>query len=157
MILIFDTGTTGLNPYKDDIKQLAWQVYCVDGSLQKECNFVGNITEAIKEFQKDVERSHYFVGHNADFDIKMLMKHLSQDLIKKMQNQKICTIRQSAEWFGVETADGYKFPKLSELYQKLFGEDFENAHQALADTQACASCFFGLLELGIITLKKIPQ
>ena len=157
MILIFDTETTGLNPYKDDIKQLAWQVYCVDGSLKKECNFVGNITEAIKEFQKDVEQSHYFVGHNVDFDINMVTKHLPKDLIKKMHNQKICTIKQSAEWYGVETKVGYKYPSLTELHQKLFGTGFPNAHQALADTQACAACFFGLLEIGIITLKKLSQ
>ncbi len=45
-----------------------------------------------------------------------------------------------------------KFPKLSELYQTLFGENFEYAHKALPDTQACASCFFELLNRKIISL-----
>ena len=43
---------------------------------------------------------------------------------------------------------GYKWPRLEELYQKLFGEDFENRHQALADVRACAKCYFELRRLG---------
>jgi inhibitor of KinA sporulation pathway (predicted exonuclease) len=30
----------------------------------------------------------------------------------------------------------FKFPKLSELHQWLFGEDFEGAHDALNDVKA---------------------
>lgn len=149
MIIVFDTETTGLNFYRDTITELAWQCYGIDGDLLKECSFVGNIPEAIKEFQKDVEQSHYFVGHKVDFDINMLMAHLPKDIITKMKAQKICTMKESTDFCGLG-----KFPTLTELHQKLFGKDFQNAHQALVDTQACASCFFELLERKIITLKK---
>lgn len=31
---------------------------------------------------------------------------------------------------------GYRYPKLQELYNKLFGADFENAHNAFSDISA---------------------
>ena len=36
---------------------------------------------------------------------------------------------------------GYKWPKLSELHIKLFGEDFDEAHNASADINATEKCF----------------
>ncbi len=106
MILVFDTEATGLNPYKGSIKELAWQVFTIGGALEKECYFVGNITEAIKEFQKDVEKSHYFVGHNVEFDILIRAKHLPNELIRKMNTHKRCTMKESAEFIGVKTSYG---------------------------------------------------
>ena len=49
---------------------------------------------------------------------------------------------------------GFKWPKLEELYQVLFGKQMENAHDALADVMACKECFFELIKLGIITLPQ---
>ena len=44
----------------------------------------------------------------------------------------------------------YKWPKLSELHYKLFGSDFEEAHNASVDIQATSRCFFELKKLKII-------
>ena len=46
--------------------------------------------------------------------------------------------------------DGYKYPKLQELYRKLFGKEFEDAHDALCDTEATEKCFWELKKQGII-------
>jgi DNA polymerase III epsilon subunit-like protein len=43
----------------------------------------------------------------------------------------------------------YKWPKLAELHQVLFGEPFAGAHGALADARACMRCYFRLTELGV--------
>jgi hypothetical protein len=45
-----------------------------------------------------------------------------------------------------------KWPKLIELHQILFKEDFDSAHDAFADISATKRCFFELLNLNIITL-----
>ena len=39
----------------------------------------------------------------------------------------------------------YKWPTLTELHQKLFGEGFGDAHDAAYDVAATARCFFGLI------------
>jgi len=46
----------------------------------------------------------------------------------------------------------YKWPTLTELHIKLFGTKFEDAHDALADTTACAKCFFKLVEIEAIDI-----
>ncbi|MDZ7774594.1 MAG: DNA polymerase III subunit alpha [Bacteroidales bacterium] len=40
---------------------------------------------------------------------------------------------------------GYKRPNLTELHQKLFGETFDEAHNATADVEATARCFLELV------------
>ncbi len=54
--------------------------------------------------------------------------------------------------FNDNTQAGYKRPKLEELHLLLFDEDFDNAHDALADTEACMRCFFELVERGVISI-----
>ena len=49
---------------------------------------------------------------------------------------------------------GYRYPQLQELYNKLFGADFENAHNAFSDISATVKCFWEMVKRGIIT---IPQ
>ena len=46
----------------------------------------------------------------------------------------------------------YKNPSLTQLHMHLFGEKFDDAHDALADVVACARCFFELKDRGIIRL-----
>ena len=46
----------------------------------------------------------------------------------------------------------YKFPKLQELYLKLFNKKFEGAHNSLSDIKATFECFYELLNRGVIEL-----
>ena len=43
----------------------------------------------------------------------------------------------------------YKIPKLSELYEFLFKETFEGAHNAEADVTATARCYFKIHNIDI--------
>lgn len=45
---------------------------------------------------------------------------------------------------------GYKWPKLSELHIKLFGVDFDDAHDASVDINATEKCFWELKKRGLI-------
>ena len=40
---------------------------------------------------------------------------------------------------------GYKYPKLGELYYKLFNKHFNNQHNAMADVEATYECYKELL------------
>ncbi|MBL8889291.1 MAG: 3'-5' exonuclease [Planctomycetaceae bacterium] len=50
------------------------------------------------------------------------------------------TPSEGATWR--DSNSGFRYPSLRRLHRTLFGNDFDNAHNALADTQACMSCFF---------------
>ena len=45
---------------------------------------------------------------------------------------------------------GYKWPKLSELHIRLFGEDFDEAHDAAMDINATEKCFWKIRAIGLI-------
>ena len=44
----------------------------------------------------------------------------------------------------------YKYPKLQELYRFLFGKEFGNVHNSMADIRATLECFLELKQRGII-------
>ena len=110
------------------------------------------LNTALKEFSQAVDEAKILVAHNMSFDEKIMGAEL---LRKKYQHKlferpKICTMLSSTDYCKIQNDFGYKWPKLIELHQKLFDEEFENAHDALADVKACARCFFELIKQGII-------
>ena len=60
-------------------------------------------------------------------------------------------MQSSTDYCRLSGPYGYKWPKLSELHIKLFGEDFDEAHDASVDIEATMNCFFELKRLGVIT------
>jgi len=63
---------------------------------------------------------------------------------------KICTMERTTNFCAIDGPYGYKWPKLSELYYKLFGTYFDEAHNASVDIIATAKCFWELKRLGKI-------
>ncbi len=94
------------------------------------------------------------VAHNASFDGSVIgaeYLRLGQKPPFGPQSM-ICTMRQSADFCRLPGPYGYKWPTLEELYQVVHGTGFSGAHDAGADVAACAACFFGLVERGVITV-----
>lgn len=110
------------------------------------------LNTALKEFTKAVDEAKILVAHNMSFDEKIM----GAELLRKSQEHKlferpkICTMLSSTDFCKIDNGYGYKWPKLVELHFKLFDEEFEGAHDALADVKACARCFFELTKQGII-------
>lgn len=83
------------------------------------------------------------VAHNVAFDDKVLLSEMhrydQQDLISAWTSKtKECTM--------LIGANGKKWPKLIELYHRLFGEEEPGVtlHRADADVALCAKCYFKL-------------
>jgi DNA polymerase-3 subunit epsilon len=53
-----------------------------------------------------------------------------------------------------KTRGKFKNPKLQEAYQHFFGESFEHAHSAMADTKACMKVYWACIDDD--TLSKAP-
>jgi DNA polymerase III subunit alpha len=47
---------------------------------------------------------------------------------------------------------GFKWPTLMELHVHVFGEPYDDPHDAASDLRACARCFFKLLGDGYYSL-----
>lgn len=114
------------------------------------------IKKVLDEFLEDASRVDFLVGHNIDFDEKIVGSEIMrQEMGDKLFNlvgaNKICTMKTTSSFCKISNGrGGYKWPNLTELYNKLFQTDFPEAHDALVDVLACAKCFFELKRKEII-------
>lgn len=108
----------------------------------------------LDEFYALIESSDYIVAHNISFDEKIIgaefLRIEMQNLISS--KSRICTMEASTNFCAIEGNYGYKWPKLSELYFKLFDSYFEEAHNAAVDIDATEKCFWELIRRGILIL-----
>ena len=114
------------------------------------------LREVLDEFAKDLANAKQVVCHNVEFDQHIVgaeLYRLNMDYKTLMEKPSICTMLSSTNLCAIPNPNGYddyKWPKLSELYHKLFNRDFEDAHDALADITATKECFFELRKRGVI-------
>lgn len=137
------------------------------------------LKDAISLFLSDLNSCNVLVGHNVLFDIQVLKGELER---LKMTNAihempYYCTMRLSVDYCKIPTEAAYirnfsqyisyslrhpreykyKFPKLIELYEFLFDDRFDNAHDANADVGATAKCFFELVKRKVISYKSTDR
>jgi len=115
------------------------------------------IKVVLNEFMKALWRADYVVGHNIRFDRKVVAAEMYRYLFGYHYDEVLYGTRfrdtMHASRLHVKALNkkgGIKFPKLQEMYVKIFGSEFENAHDATADVHATADCFWKLDEMGII-------
>lgn len=107
-------------------------------------------------FAYEAKQCEYLVAHNIGFDYNVLgaeMLRYKMSVGKKLN--QICTMEASTNYCQLPGKYGkFKWPKLDELHRKLFGADFEGAHDALDDVKATSRCFFAMLDLNLIKLNR---
>ena len=84
----------------------------------------------------DIKMSEYVACHNSVFDISILTNEFKKlGLPDPFKNVKIiCTMEASAGFCAIKSGFGdYKFPKLEELYKKIFGYEVFQQHNAESD------------------------
>jgi DNA polymerase III epsilon subunit-like protein len=166
-VLCFDTETTNL--IKKDltdvhILQLAWILYDTETNSCEENDFVlkvptkiynssihgitnkisengYDIAEIIEIFLEDVKKCDLLVAHNLQFDMHMIEIELFrlglEDEIDMLYSKSYFdTMMKGKTYLKVK-----KYPKLQELYTKLFNKNFQNAHNALYDVKATLQCY----------------
>ncbi len=103
-------------------------------------------------FVEVVNKSTQIVAHNMAFDHPVLgAEMLRYGKRAAHKPTQVCTMRQSTSFCDIKNArGGVKWPKLEELHQVLFRENFDNAHDALADVSATVRCAKELHSLGVL-------
>ena len=111
------------------------------------------LSEVLNAFEETVLKSDFVVGQNIDFDLNIMGAEFYRMGIRTTLLEKkildTCTER-TANLCQLTGGRGGKFklPTLSELHQRLFETTFEEAHNASADVEATARCFFELIRIG---------
>src|SRR5690606_12188592 len=104
-------------------------------------------------FLLHMERAKFMIAHNMDFDIKVLGAEMIRAGLKSNNKpHMVCTKVRGTNFARIPSPNGtgYKWPTLTELHFKLFGNAFVGAHDSLSDVDACAKCFFGLMDKGAL-------
>jgi DNA polymerase-3 subunit alpha len=134
--LIRPCGTFKNNPTAFETHGISEERIKAEGiSLQE--FFTGEVIYLLKN-------AKFIVAHNVQFDINVLRSDLIRsaltDLSDILKNARLfCTMEEGKKIMGT-----YKSPRLTELYRKLFQEDFE-AHNALEDAKASFRCYKELI------------
>ncbi len=111
-----------------------------------------DLLPVLEEFHQALQAAQVLVGHNVSFDENVVGAELLRAKLDNVVATKTrrCTMKESTDYCQLPGPRGFKWPTLTELHDKLFGEPFESAHDALADCQACLRSFFRLRELKAI-------
>jgi DNA polymerase-3 subunit epsilon len=110
-----------------------------------------DLAPILNDFKAAVINASVLVAHNFEFDSTIAQAEFFRagdgNIFSTKQHH--CTMKETTEVCRLPGPYGYKWPKLSELHEHVFGETFSGAHSALADTEACMKCFFRLRDQGV--------
>ena len=118
------------------------------------------ISIVLSKFNEALNKAKFVIGHNVGFDLNIMgAEFFREDFPNKLQELPVldtCT-EQTASLCKLPGGRGGKFklPTLSELYEFLFHESFVEAHNASADVEATARCFFELIRQSEYTKEEL--
>jgi len=135
--------------------EIPYAVVKVHGITTERANKQGvDLTFVLKEFNKALKNCEYVVGHNIGFDNNIIgAEFIRKEVRTKLDTYPVIDTKDDSVQYCAlpkPRGNGFKWPKLGELHQKLFNEEFAEAHNAAADVDATARCFFELCKRGVI-------
>lgn len=112
----------------------------------------------LRRFAEDLGRASVAIAHNFRFDAGVLRAEaLRQEPHRPFNWPKahVCTVEAGRRYL-IEVAERRNAgrPRLTDLYQTLFGFDFHPKHDAASDVRACAHVYFRLKSEGVIELPR---
>ena len=113
------------------------------------------LLDVIFAFGADLNQAECVIGHNLDYDLHIVgaeYVRLGYDYRIMFARPTLCTMQATIQYCNIPGRFGPKWPKLMELYTKLFGQEFDGAHDAMADIVATKECFFELIRRGVVRL-----
>ncbi|MDO5616240.1 MAG: DNA polymerase III subunit alpha, partial [Cruoricaptor ignavus] len=132
----------------------------IHGITTKLANEEGrDLAEVLQEFKAVLERAKFGVGQNVEFDYKIVGAEFFR---KEIENGLQELPKADTMIFGTDycqlpggKSGKYKSPKLEEIYEKLYGHKFDEAHNAAADVNATAQVFFEMMRIGVINAEDL--
>ncbi|MFD1551969.1 DNA polymerase III subunit alpha [Putridiphycobacter roseus] len=120
------------------------------------------LNEMLHAFNEALTKADFVVGQNVGFDLNIMgCEFHRQGIESPMLDMAVldtCT-ETTAKLCQLPGGRGGKFklPTLTELHQHLFGVPFGEAHNATADVEATARCFFELIRTNIFLSSELKQ
>lgn len=160
--LLYDTDQAIVIDYVDKIIKLPQNI-----KIPKESTDIHKITNEISKekgvdikkelinFNETMLNADIIVAHNLSFDKNMIMVEcLRHKIIQNFtqystKKPEFCTMKNSINICKIERTDKFgrnyfKYPKLMELHQYLFGNIPEGLHNSMIDVLVCLRCYIKL-------------
>lgn len=113
-----------------------------------------DINGILDKFYNLLGRCDMILGHNVDFDVKMIKlefqrnsKVMEDNMIQKLYKY-YCTMKSGTALCQIQCENKYgkyfKYPRLEELYYHLFKKLPENLHDAYTDIVVCLQCYMNM-------------
>jgi len=99
------------------------------------------------------------VGHNIEYDESVVNYELERLARRGDYNPQktLCTMKSTVDFCAIPGRGiGFKYPKLNELYKKLFGTYFEGSHSAIYDVEATVRALEKLIQSDVIQIEENP-
>ncbi|WP_185869374.1 DNA polymerase III subunit alpha [Blattabacterium cuenoti] len=145
-----------IKPDNYDIPFNAFKIHGITNEKAEKNGFDLNLV--LIEFKKNINKYQCIIGHNLEFDIKVIESEFFRKKEKiSFKEKKILDTKEiSVNYCKLPgSRKKYKWPTLSELYQKLFKEEVPGSHNAANDVKATARCFLELMRIGVISHKDV--
>lgn len=130
------------------------QVSKIHGVTQEKALTGQDLQGVLYSFGLWIDWADVLVGHNLSYDLNIMGAEFLRVENKNpfVGKKSIDTMSSSMNYCNLPGGFGGKpkWPKLHELYQKLFNEPLAQTHTALDDIQNTAKCYFELKRLGIV-------
>lgn len=144
--LITSEGRT-CNPHAQKVHEISVEE-CDKGGISED-NLLNILVHGF--FTADV-----LVAHNYAFDIEFIDQFIWRSNTKWAGLKQIpffCTMKETTMLCKLpqpKYPGKFKWPRLAELYKFLFNEEFDGAHDALADVRATRKCYYKLKDIGFM-------
>lgn len=130
----------------------------IHGITNEKANSEGlAIKDVFCELSKDLKKytPRRIVAHNLDFDLHVILSEMHRlgcsEMIKVFsETPHICTMFLGRNICRIPKENnrfGYKNPKLTELYEYLFGTALEGNHDSGVDAEACFKIYIEMKKL----------
>ncbi len=115
------------------------------------------LQSVLDQFEADLKQTEFVCGHNLSFDnMVMGAEYVRTETPTVLLDLKVIDTKDvSTNYCAIPGGKGgkFKWPTLTELHEKLFGEGFDAAHNAAADVEATARCLLELVRIGVADSK----
>jgi len=155
--LIFNTGTNKIETVRDKIIRLPKNIKIpkrateIHGITQDQMLEEGQpATNVLDTFMRDLSSCTGVIGHNIEFDKKMLEVECIRNKCRRLSSYRkmtFCTMKMGKHTCNIIKENPYtgklepKYPKLIELHKTLFKTEPSNLHNSLIDVIVCFRCF----------------
>ena len=114
-----------------------------------------DLKACLEDFAKIIDRADHVISFNFTFNSRVF----GAECIRKGVNHRLfnsdyyCLMQETTFYTKKLGRDGrYKWPTLTELFQKVYGQQFADANRADQDVRATSMIFFKLLADNVLEL-----